>query len=135
MGPNIYIYFVGAYLLPGTHILNCIKYMQLVWQRRGLTLHESTHNGFLQIMHPRTFHFKNPSDAMVASLRILRKWPVSMATIVKNRTIKKCNISVHNQAIFTILVSGHICVRAISIQRGHYLDIPRSINCKNKDPT
>ena len=55
----------------------------VVWQRRGLTLHESTHNGFLQIMHPRTFHIKNPSDAKLASLRILRKWPVSMATIVK----------------------------------------------------
>ena len=47
-------------------------------------LHESTHNGFLQIMHPRTFHIKNPSDAMLASLSVfLRKWPVSMATIAK----------------------------------------------------
>ena len=53
----------------------------LVWQRRGLTLHESSHNGFLQIMHPRTFHIKNLSDARLASLSILRKWPVSMATI------------------------------------------------------
>ena len=54
----------------------------------GLTLHESTHNGFLQIMHPRTFHIKNPSDAKLASLSILRKWPVSMATIVKNLKIQ-----------------------------------------------
>ena len=51
-------------------------------------LHESTHNGFLQIMHPRTFHIKNPSDAKLASLSILRKWPVSMATIVKNLKIQ-----------------------------------------------
>ena len=46
------------------------------------SLPESTHNDFLQIMHPRTFHIKNPSDAKLASLSILRKWSVSMATIV-----------------------------------------------------
>ena len=57
--------------------------LHLVWQRNRLTLHESTHNGFLQIMHPRTFHINNPSDAKLASLSILVKWPVSMATIVK----------------------------------------------------
>ena len=44
---------------------------------------------FLQIMHPRTLHIKNPGDAKLASLSILRKWPVSMATIVKNRKIQK----------------------------------------------
>ena len=49
----------------------------------GVTLHESTHNGFLQIMHPRTFLIKNPSDAKLASLSVFRKWPVSMATIAK----------------------------------------------------
>ena len=38
---------------------------------------------FLQIMHPRTFHIKNPSDAKLASLSVFRKWPVSMATIAK----------------------------------------------------
>ena len=59
------------------------SYLLLVWQRNRLTLHESTHNGFLQIMHPRTFHINNPSDAKLASLSILIKWPVSMATIVK----------------------------------------------------
>ena len=57
-------------------------------QRRGLTLHESTHNGVLQIMHPRTFHINNPSDAKLASLSILRKWPVSMAIIVKSKNTK-----------------------------------------------
>ena len=57
--------------------------LRLVRQRRGVTLHESTHNGFLQIMHPRTFLIKNPSDAKLASLRVFRKWPVSMATIAK----------------------------------------------------
>ena len=69
-----------------SRISNKGRYRQtdiLVWQRRGLTLHGSTHNGFLQIMHPRTFHIKNPSDAKLASLSILRKWPVSMATIVE----------------------------------------------------
>ena len=55
----------------------------IVRQRRGVTLHESTHNGFLQIMHPRTFLIKNPSDAKLASLSVFRKWPVSMATIAK----------------------------------------------------
>ena len=40
---------------------------------------------FLQIMNTRTFHIKNPSDAKLASLSILRKWLVSTATIVKNR--------------------------------------------------
>ena len=40
--------------------------------RRGLTLHERTNNGFLQIMHPRTFHIKNPRNAKLASLSILR---------------------------------------------------------------
>ena len=39
----------------------------------GVTLHESTHNGFLQIMHPRTFLIKNPSDAKLASLSVFRK--------------------------------------------------------------
>ena len=43
---------------------------------------------FLQIMHPRTFHIKNPSDATLASLSMLRKWPVSMATIVKIKNTK-----------------------------------------------
>ena len=57
--------------------------IHLVRQRRGVTLHESTHNGFLQIMHPRTFLIKNPSDAKLASLSVFRKWPVSMATIAK----------------------------------------------------
>ena len=38
---------------------------------------------FLQIMHRRTFHIKNPSDAKLASLSILGKWPVSMTTIAK----------------------------------------------------
>ena len=90
-----------------THIFNITKTITktLVWQRRGLTLHESTHNGFLQIMHPRTFHIKNPSDAKLASLSILRKWPVSMATIFKIEKYKKLYISAHIQPIFTILVS------------------------------
>ena len=74
----------------------------------GLILHVSTHNGFLQIMHPRTFHIKNPSDAKLASLSILRKRPISMATIVRIEKYKKYNIPVHIQAIFTILVSGHV---------------------------
>ena len=56
---------------------------RVVRQRRGVTLHDSTHNGFLQIMHPRTFLVKNPSDAKLASLSVFRKWPVSMATIAK----------------------------------------------------
>ena len=54
----------------------------------GPTLHDSTHNEFLQIMHPRTFHIKNPSDAKLALLSILRKWPVSNATVVRNRKIQ-----------------------------------------------
>ena len=40
-------------------------------------------------MDPRTFHINNPSDAKLASLSILRKWPVSMATIIKNLKIQK----------------------------------------------
>ena len=39
----------------------------------GPTLHESTHNGFLQIMHPRTLHINTPSDAKLASLSVLRR--------------------------------------------------------------
>ena len=50
---------------------------------------KSTHNGFLQIMHPRTFHIKNPSDAKLALLSVLSKWPVSMATIVEIEKYKK----------------------------------------------
>jgi hypothetical protein len=38
---------------------------------------------FLQIMHVWTLHIKNPSDAKLASLSILRKWLVSMTTITK----------------------------------------------------
>ena len=76
----------------------------IVWQRRGLTLHESTHNGFLQIMHPKTFHIKNPSDAKLASLSILRKWPVSMATIVKNRKIQKVQyLSTYSSYFYNII--------------------------------
>ena len=89
----------------------------LVWQRRGLTLHESTHNGFLQIMHPRTFHIKNPSDARLASLSILRKWPVSMAITVKN--LKKSNISVHIQAIFTTCTQSCELIHVSYILRMH----------------
>ena len=44
---------------------------------------------FLQIMHTRILHIKNSSDAKLALLSILRKWPVSMATIVKNRKISQ----------------------------------------------
>ena len=69
----------------------------VVWQRNRLTLHESTHNGFLQIMHTRTFHIIDPSDAKLASLSILIKWPVSIATIVK---IEK-NISQHIFNLFS----------------------------------
>ncbi len=71
----------------------------IVWQLNrdfGPTLHESTHNGFLQIMHSRTFRINNPSDAKLASLSVLRKLSVSMATIVEIEKYKKCNISVHN---------------------------------------
>ena len=56
-----------------------------------------------------TFNINNPSDAKLASLSILRKLPVSMATIVKIENTKKCNILVHIQGIFTILLSGYIC--------------------------
>ena len=74
-------------------------------------LHETTHIGFMHIMPPSTFHIKNPSNAKLASLSIFRKWPVSMATIGNNRKIqKKYNISVHIQAIFIILLSGHISI-------------------------
>ena len=66
----------------------------------GPTLHESTHNGLLQIMHPTTFHIKNPSDAKLASLSILRKWPVSMATIVKIEKYKS-DISQHIFKLFS----------------------------------
>ena len=58
-------------------------------------------------MHPGTFPINNSSDAQMASLRILRKWPVSMATIDRIEKYKKYNISADIQAIFTILVSGH----------------------------
>ena len=68
---------------PFIAILSNLKCLFIVRQRRGVTLHESTHNGFLQIMHPRTFLIKNPSDAKLASLSVFRKWPVSMATIAK----------------------------------------------------
>ena len=50
----------------------------------------------------------NPSDAKLASLSIWRKWPVSVATIVKIKNYNKLYISVHIQAMFTILVYGHI---------------------------
>ena len=65
---------------------------------------------FLQIMHPRTFHIKNPNDAKLASLSICQAGIIEkMACFhVINRKYKKYNISVHILAIFTILVSGHM---------------------------
>jgi hypothetical protein len=48
---------------------------------------------FLQIMHLGTIHIKNPSDAKLASLSILRKWLVSMATVTKIEKYKKSYIS------------------------------------------
>ncbi len=55
---------------------------------------------FLQIMHPTTFHIKNPSDAKLVSLSILRKLPVSMANIVKIEKYKKYNISIIYSSYF-----------------------------------
>ena len=44
-------------------------------------------------------HINNPSNGRLASLSVLRKWPVSMVTIFKitklTKKYKKCNISVH----------------------------------------
>ena len=70
----------------------------------GPTLHWNTHNGFLQIMHTRTFHIKNPSDAKLASLSFFfyRKWHVSMTTIVNIKKYKKLNILVHSSCIHNI---------------------------------
>ena len=90
----------------------------------GPTLQESTHNGFLQIIHPRTFHIKNPSNAKLASLSILRKWSVSMATIVKIEKYRKLNISVHIQLfnidrsnrVVTLICQGQLTAK-IKIQR------------------
>ena len=75
----VHVFFVKLYFDTDLGFWDC----RLVRQRRGVTLHESTHNGFLQIMHPRTFLVKIPSDAKLASLSVFRKWPVSMATIAK----------------------------------------------------
>ena len=83
--PHIIIYPFSIFKLDKS----AMKETEIVWQRNRLTLHESTHNGFLQIMHPMTFHINNPSDAKLASLSILIKWPVSMATIVKIEKNKK----------------------------------------------
>ena len=93
----MYVDEIGDYLDPFTHFLNehCSNYCPTIIFSRviyysgrqtrifGISLHESTNNGFLQIMHPMTFLINIPSDAKMASLGIFRKWPVSIATIVK----------------------------------------------------
>ena len=74
--------------------------MDISLAAEGVNLAREYPQWFLKIMHPRTFHIKNPSDAKLASLSILRKWPVSMATIVKNRKIQNA-ISQHIFNLFS----------------------------------
>ena len=73
-------------------------------------------NKVLLLMHPRTFHIKNPSDAKLASLSILRKLPVSMASIVKNRKIQKSATSQYIFKLFSQYYFLDICVRGISLR-------------------
>jgi hypothetical protein len=77
-------------------------------------------------MHLVTLHVKNPSDAKLASLTILRKWLVSMTTITKIEKNTKSQISLDVLEQFSQSWCPTICFRAWPIERGHDLDVPRS---------
>ena len=101
----------------------------------GVNLAREYPQSVFQIMHPRTLHIKNPSDAKLASLSILRKWPVSMATIVKNRKIQKVQYLSTYSSYFHNISFWTYGLEQYRSNGGHDLEVPRSISCKNKDPT
>ena len=90
---------------------------------------------FKQIMHTMTFHINNPSDAKLASLSILKKNGLFPRQPFKNRKIQKVQYLSTHLSYFHNFIFWISCVRAISIQRGHDLEVPKSINCKIKDLT